>query len=111
MSADPGTTTSLDNSGLVRNLDVKQQCSEKRCNGNGECVETNGGTSCACGLGYSGDSCQDQLTKTMQGPLIYGAVGLCAGIVVISVLVAVIRRKAANTRYAIQTACMAPPFS
>ncbi|XP_031686144.1 low-density lipoprotein receptor-related protein 4 isoform X2 [Oncorhynchus kisutch] len=99
-SADLGSTTSLDNSGLVRNLDVKQQCSEKRCNGNGECVETNGGTSCACGQGYSGDSCQDQLANTMQGPLIYGAVGLCAAIVVISVLVAVVRRKTANARRA-----------
>ncbi|XP_021476797.2 very low-density lipoprotein receptor isoform X2 [Oncorhynchus mykiss] len=99
-SADLGSTTSLDNSGLVRNLDVKQQCSKKRCNGNGECVETNGGTSCACGLGYSGDSCQDQLANTMQGPLIYGAIGLCAAIVVISVLVAVVRRKTANARRA-----------
>ncbi|XP_041720534.1 low-density lipoprotein receptor-related protein 1B isoform X1 [Coregonus clupeaformis] len=100
-SADPGsTTTSLDNSWLVRGLNVQQQCSEKHCNGNGECVERNGGTSCACGLGYTGDSCQDQLTKTMQGPLIYGAVGLCAGIVVISVLVAVVKRKTANARQA-----------
>ncbi|XP_024294925.1 very low-density lipoprotein receptor-like isoform X3 [Oncorhynchus tshawytscha] len=99
-SADLGSTTSLDNSGLVRNLDVKQQCSEKHCNGNGECVETNGGTSCACGQGYSGDSCQDQLANTMQGPLIYGAVGLCAAIVVISVLIAVVRRKTANARRA-----------
>ncbi|XP_035591501.2 very low-density lipoprotein receptor-like isoform X3 [Oncorhynchus keta] len=99
-SADLGSTTSLDNSGLVRNLDVKQQCSEKHCNGNGECVETNGGTSCACGQGYSGDSCQDQLANTMQGPLIYGAVGLCAAIVVISVLVAVVRSKTANARRA-----------
>ncbi|XP_052317282.1 low-density lipoprotein receptor-related protein 2-like isoform X2 [Oncorhynchus keta] len=96
--ADPGST-SLDNSWLVRNLEA-QQCSEKHCNGNGECVETNGGISCACGLGYSGDSCQNQLTKTMQGPLIYGAIGLCAAIVVISVLAAVVKRKTANTRRA-----------
>ncbi|XP_010875197.2 low-density lipoprotein receptor-related protein 2 isoform X2 [Esox lucius] len=101
VSADPGsTTTSLDDSVLVRRLDA-QQCSETHCNGNGECVERNGGTSCVCTPGYNGDSCSDELSTATQMPLICGAVGLCAGIVVISVLAAVLqKRKAANTRQA-----------
>lgn len=81
------------------NLDA-QQCSQKRCSGNGRCVEVNGETACVCALGYSGDSCQDNLLKTMQGPIIYGAVGLCAGVVVIAVMAVVVKRKkSANTRF------------
>ncbi|XP_054466107.1 low-density lipoprotein receptor-related protein 2 [Anoplopoma fimbria] len=85
---------------LPKNLDA-EQCSQKRCSGNGRCVETNGDTACVCSLIYSGDSCQDNLLKNMQSPIVYGAAGLCAGVVVIAVLAAVVKRKkSANTRRA-----------
>lgn len=94
---DPGTT--LEGSVVFRNLDA-QQCSQKRCSGNGRCVEDKGDISCVCSLGYSGDSCQDHFFKTMQGPIVYGAAGICAGLVVIVVMAVVVgRRKSANTRF------------
>lgn len=81
------------------NLDT-QECSQKLCSGNGRCVVINGDTACVCSLGYSGDSCQDHLLKTLQNPFVYGAAGLCAGMVVIAVMAVVVkRRKSANTRF------------
>ncbi|XP_041792301.1 very low-density lipoprotein receptor [Chelmon rostratus] len=95
-----GLNTTLNASSLLRNLDA-QECSQRRCSGNGRCVETNGDTACVCPLGYSGDSCQHDLLKTMQGPIVYGATGLCAAVVVIAVMAVVVkRRKSANTRRA-----------
>ncbi|KAM9360164.1 prolow-density lipoprotein receptor-related protein 1 [Symphorus nematophorus] len=100
LSEVPGLNITLDVSSQLRNLD-SQQCSQKHCSGNGRCVETNGDTVCVCSLGYNGDSCQNNLLKTMQGPLVYGAAGLCAGVVVIAVMAVVAkRRKSANTRRA-----------
>lgn len=94
-----GLNTTLNASSLLRNLDA-QECSQRRCSGNGRCVETNGDTACVCPLGYSGDSCQHDLLKTMQGPIVYGATGLCAAVVVIAVMAVVVkRRKSANTRF------------
>ncbi|XP_012735945.3 very low-density lipoprotein receptor [Fundulus heteroclitus] len=81
----------------VLNLEA-QQCSQKHCSGKGDCVEISGVTTCKCSEGYSGDSCQDQVAKTMQGPLIYGAVGLCGIIVVIAVIAAVLKKNAASRR-------------
>ncbi|XP_071778377.2 vitellogenin receptor Yl [Centroberyx gerrardi] len=97
----PGLTiTTLNVSSQLMNLDA-QQCSQSRCSGNGHCVESNGDTSCVCSLGYSGDSCQDHLLKTMQGPIVYGAAGVCAGVVVIAILAVVVKRKKnASTRRA-----------
>uniref|UniRef100_A0AAX7TZQ1 EGF-like domain-containing protein n=1 Tax=Astatotilapia calliptera TaxID=8154 RepID=A0AAX7TZQ1_ASTCA len=80
------------------NLDA-QQCSQRRCSGNGHCVETKGVTTCVCSLGYSGDSCENRLVKTMQGPIVYAAVGLCAAVVIIVVIVLVKRKKSANLRF------------
>nr|XP_046242180.1 very low-density lipoprotein receptor isoform X2 [Scatophagus argus] len=95
-----GLNTTLNASDQLRNLDA-QECSQRRCNGNGHCVETNGDTTCVCSLGYSGYSCEDHLLKSMQGPIVYAAAGLCAGVVVIAVMAVVIkRRKSANTRRA-----------
>ncbi|XP_042276604.1 very low-density lipoprotein receptor isoform X1 [Thunnus maccoyii] len=89
---------SLNTSSQLLNLDT-QKCSQRRCSGNGRCVEINGNTACVCSLGHSGDSCQDHLLKTMQGPIVYGAAGLCAGVVVIAVIAVVVKRKKnANTR-------------
>ncbi|XP_041644277.1 very low-density lipoprotein receptor-like [Cheilinus undulatus] len=95
---DPGLNTTLNVSGQLKNLDA-QQCSQRRCSDNGRCVENQGSTACVCSFGYSGDSCQDHFLKTMQGPIVYGAAGLCAGVVVIVVMAVVVRRKkSANTR-------------
>ncbi|XP_070760898.1 very low-density lipoprotein receptor [Enoplosus armatus] len=97
---DTGLNATLNVSGQLRNLD-SQQCSQKLCSGNGRCVDTNGDTACVCSLGYSGESCRDHLLKTMQGPIVYSAAGLCAGAVVIAVMAVVVkRRKSANTRSA-----------
>ncbi|XP_034547434.1 low-density lipoprotein receptor-related protein 2-like isoform X2 [Notolabrus celidotus] len=100
LAEDSGLGTTLNGSGQLRKLDA-QQCSQRRCSGNGRCVENSGNTDCVCSLGYSGDSCQDHLLNIMQGPIVYGAAGLCAGLVVIVVMAVVVkRRKSANTRRA-----------
>lgn len=93
-----GLNTTLNINGLLMNLDA-QECSQRRCSGNGRCVETSGQIACVCSLGYTGDSCQDHILKTMQGPIVYGAAGLCAGVVVIAVMAVVVKRKSANTRF------------
>lgn len=86
-------------SGLFRNLDAVE-CSRARCSGNGRCVESNGETACVCSLAYRGDSCQDHLLKTMQGPIGYVTAGLIAGLVVIIVIgVVAVRKRRANTRF------------
>ncbi|XP_034057892.1 LOW QUALITY PROTEIN: low-density lipoprotein receptor-related protein 8 [Gymnodraco acuticeps] len=69
------------------------QCSQTLCGGNGRCVETGGKTTCECSMMYSGDACEDSLLQTMQGSLIYGAVGVCAGVLVIAVMAVVVKRK------------------
>ncbi|XP_073321660.1 vitellogenin receptor Yl isoform X2 [Pagrus major] len=93
-----GLNTTLNINGQLMNLGA-QECSQRRCSGNGRCVETSGQIACVCSLVYVGDSCQDHLLKTMQGPIVYGAAGLCAGVVVIAVMAVVVkRRKSANTR-------------
>uniref|UniRef100_A0A3Q3N1G3 Low-density lipoprotein receptor related-protein 13 n=1 Tax=Mastacembelus armatus TaxID=205130 RepID=A0A3Q3N1G3_9TELE len=84
--------TTLNVSSQLMNLDA-QKCSQTRCSGNGHCVEISGNTACVCSLGYRGDSCQDHLLKTMQGPIIYGATGLCVGVVVIAVIAVLVKRK------------------
>uniref|UniRef100_A0A8D3C0A7 EGF-like domain-containing protein n=1 Tax=Scophthalmus maximus TaxID=52904 RepID=A0A8D3C0A7_SCOMX len=84
--------TTLNVSSRLLNLDA-QQCSQRHCSSNGHCVKINGDTTCACSLGYSGDSCQDNILKTMQGPIIYGTAGLCVGMLVIAVMAVVVKRK------------------
>lgn len=80
------------------NLDG-QQCSQRRCSGNGHCVDIDGDTVCVCSLGYRGEFCQNRLLKAMQGPIVYGAAGLCAGVVVIAVMAFLVKRKkSANMR-------------
>nr|QEL09659.1 low density lipoprotein receptor-related protein 13 [Seriola dumerili] len=92
--------TTLNVSSLLMNLDA-QQCSQRHCSGNGRCVDNSGDTVCVCSLGYSGDSCTDHLLQTVQRPLVYGAAVLGAGVLVISVLAVVIKRKKnANMRRA-----------
>ncbi|KAI4792847.1 hypothetical protein KUCAC02_033108, partial [Chaenocephalus aceratus] len=81
----------------LKNLDGLQ-CSQTLCGGNGRCVETGGETTCECKMMYSGDACEDSLLQTMQGPLIYGAVGVCAGVLVIAVMAVVVKRKRSGRR-------------
>uniref|UniRef100_A0A3Q2D403 EGF-like domain-containing protein n=1 Tax=Cyprinodon variegatus TaxID=28743 RepID=A0A3Q2D403_CYPVA len=61
----------------------------------GCCVETNGVRTCECLDGYTGVSCQDDV-KSMQGPIIYGAAGLCGIIVIIAVMAVVLKKNAAS---------------
>ncbi|KAM3611767.1 uncharacterized protein V6R79_023929 [Siganus canaliculatus] len=98
LSEDMGLNTTQ-NVSLLANLSP-QECSQKRCSGNGRCAEVNGDTVCVCSLAFSGDSCQHNLLKTMQGPIVYGAAGLCVVVVVIIAVMAVVskRRKRASTR-------------
>lgn len=80
------------------NLDG-HQCSQRRCSGNGHCAEIDGDTVCVCSLGYGGDFCENRLLKNMQGPIVYSAAGLCAGVVVIAVMAVLVKRKkSANMR-------------
>ncbi|XP_031156474.2 very low-density lipoprotein receptor isoform X2 [Sander lucioperca] len=100
LSEDTGLNTTVNVNVQLSNLDV-QQCSEKRCSGNGRCVETDGNPACVCSLAYRGESCQDHVLKTMKGPIVYAAAGLCAGVVFIAVMIVVVRRKkSANVRSA-----------
>uniref|UniRef100_G3PJ24 EGF-like domain-containing protein n=1 Tax=Gasterosteus aculeatus aculeatus TaxID=481459 RepID=G3PJ24_GASAC len=92
-----GLNSTLGVSVLVKNLDA-QKCSHSRCSGNGRCVETDGSTACVCSLAYSGESCQDHILKAMQGPIIYGGAGLCAGVVIIVMVAVLVKRRRANTR-------------
>ncbi|XP_037339555.2 low-density lipoprotein receptor-related protein 2 isoform X1 [Pungitius pungitius] len=82
---------------VVKDLDA-QQCSHSRCSGNGRCVDADGHTTCVCSLAYSGEFCQDHILKAMQGPIIYGGAGICAGVVVIAVVAVLVTRRSANTR-------------
>ncbi|XP_023147773.1 very low-density lipoprotein receptor isoform X3 [Amphiprion ocellaris] len=92
-----GPSTTLNDSSQLMNLQA-QECSKKQCNGNGRCVEIKGVPACVCSVGYSGNSCQDHRSKTMQGPIVYGAAGVC-GLVVITVIAVLVKRKrAANLR-------------
>ena len=96
----PSPETDLDNSlnsSQLMNLEA-QQCSQRRCTGNGHCVEMSGVIACVCSEGYTGDFCQDHLIKNMQGPIIYGVVGLCAAVVVIAVIAVVAKKRSANSR-------------
>lgn len=80
-----------------------EQCSSSLCSGRGRCVVVNGELQCICSMMYSGASCQNHLLRTLQQPLIYGAVGLLTLVAVIVVLV-VFRRKRNN-----QTSRVDPP--
>ncbi|XP_047237017.1 very low-density lipoprotein receptor isoform X1 [Girardinichthys multiradiatus] len=81
----------------LMNLEASQ-CSQNHCSGNGHCLEIGGVTTCKCSEGYSGSSCKDQAVKTMQGPIIYGAVGICGIIVVIAVIAVVLKKNTASRR-------------
>lgn len=75
-----------------------QQCSQKRCSGNGHCVDSNGASGCVCSEGYSGDSCQEPISKSGLGPIIYAAVGVCAGLVVLAVVAVVVKKRGSDSR-------------
>lgn len=99
LSEAPSLNTTLDTNIQLMNLDAAE-CSRRRCSDNGRCKEIGGETTCVCSSAYKGDSCQEHVLKTMQGPIIYGAAGLCVGVAIIIVTVVVIkRRKNASTRF------------
>ncbi|KAF4113838.1 low-density lipoprotein receptor-related protein 1 [Onychostoma macrolepis] len=81
-----------------------EACGLTLCNGNGKCTTQNGETVCVCDAGYSGEHCQEHSSGLSQGPLLYGAVGLCAAVVVLGVTVGIIqKKKATNRRQAART--------
>lgn len=99
LSEAPSLNTTLDANIQFMNLDAAE-CSRRRCSDNGRCEEIGGQTTCACSLGYGGDSCQEHVLKTMQGPIVYGAAGLCVCVAIIVVTAVVMkRRKSASTRF------------
>ncbi|XP_051551957.1 low-density lipoprotein receptor-related protein 2-like [Myxocyprinus asiaticus] len=94
--------------GLIENVlpeNVESEaCGVNLCNGNGKCMTENGATVCACEVGYGGEHCQEPLGGLTQGPVVYGAVGLCVAVVVLGVTIGIIQKKnTANQRQAAQT--------
>ncbi|KAG7318702.1 hypothetical protein KOW79_018457 [Hemibagrus wyckioides] len=78
-----------------------ESCEARMCSGNGECVLRDGQMSCECALGYGGESCELEVGGMMQGPVLYAAVGLAVGVIVLGVIVGIVRKKkAANRRQA-----------
>uniref|UniRef100_A0A3Q2YMN6 Low-density lipoprotein receptor-related protein 1B-like n=1 Tax=Hippocampus comes TaxID=109280 RepID=A0A3Q2YMN6_HIPCM len=74
-----------------------QMCSRTRCSGNGRCVEIGRETTCVCSMGYSGDSCQD---KSLPVPILCGAAGLCAVVILAVIAVTIKLKKGARSRRA-----------
>ncbi|XP_034025502.1 very low-density lipoprotein receptor [Thalassophryne amazonica] len=101
--------TTLNASSHLRNLDA-QQCSQRRCSSNGHCVEVDGEVACDCTSGYSGDSCQEPLMKSMQASIIYGAAGLCAAVVLITVLAVVVKRRNPRSRLSVHVVLLHTPL-
>lgn len=97
LSEAPSLNTTLDTSIQFMNLDAAE-CSRRRCSDNGRCEEIGGETTCVCSPAYKGDSCQEHVLKSMQGPIVYGAAGLCAAVAII-VTAVLIKRKSASTRF------------
>lgn len=79
-----------------------EACAVTLCNGNGKCTTQGGVTVCVCEAGYGGEHCQDASGGLSQGPVLYGAVGLAAAVVVLGVTVGIIqKKKATNRRYTV----------
>ncbi|XP_072288518.1 vitellogenin receptor Yl [Eucyclogobius newberryi] len=90
------SSASLNTSEELWTVDL-EQCGDTRCSGRGRCVVVNGETGCVCPLWYPGDSCQDDLLKSLQRPLVYGAVGLVTLVAVIVALVVFRRTRSDET--------------
>ncbi|XP_030647556.1 low-density lipoprotein receptor-related protein 4 [Chanos chanos] len=91
--------TSLDNSTPVWTLDSRS-CKENLCNGKGDCVAGNGTMSCTCADGFGGEFCQDHLGVTWNSLTMYVSVSVAAGVVVLGVLIAVMKKRSVNGRRA-----------
>ncbi|KAJ8285316.1 hypothetical protein GJAV_G00025460 [Gymnothorax javanicus] len=77
---------------VIQNLDA-QPCDDKLCNEHGTCVKRNGDTVCECLAGYSGEFCQDGVFASLRTPLMYGAIGLVALIIVVGIVLGLRKRK------------------
>ncbi|XP_062874430.1 low-density lipoprotein receptor-related protein 4 [Trichomycterus rosablanca] len=81
-----------------RREDVKAEgvdsasCGVRLCNGNGVCVMQGGSAVCECRMGYGGERCEEQ-GGLLQGPVVYGAVGVGVALVVLGAIVGVMQRK------------------
>lgn len=99
-AATPSPTTQTQVSGLNATLEISSEldaldsaeCSKRRCGGHGRCSEDG----CACSPHYAGDSCEKRLLK-LQGPVMYGAVAVCAGVLLLIVVVVVVVLKKRTT--------------
>ncbi|XP_055018140.1 low-density lipoprotein receptor-related protein 4 isoform X1 [Boleophthalmus pectinirostris] len=89
-------SSSLNISDGLWTLDL-EQCSSTRCSGRGRCLVINGEMQCVCSLLYSGESCEENLLKSLQEPLVYGAVGLITLVAIIVALVFFRRKRNAET--------------
>ncbi|XP_076854879.1 uncharacterized protein lrp13 [Brachyhypopomus gauderio] len=85
-----------------------EECGKRLCNGNGACVQRDGGIVCECTTGYGGKHCQDQVGGAMQGPVVYAAAGLCVAVVAIGVVVGIIRRRKAEGQRGLQPVLREP---
>ncbi|KAJ3604609.1 hypothetical protein NHX12_029349 [Muraenolepis orangiensis] len=89
----PTLFAATSNGGHLRNLEANT-CRDTVCNGNGDCVDHDGQTGCACALGYSGPACENHFLKALSGPVVYGLAGLFVGLLVLTVvLVAVVKKR------------------
>lgn len=95
-AAAPSATTQTQVSDLNATLEISSEldvldsaeCGKRRCSGRGSCTE--GG--CACSFPYTGHSCGKHLLK-VQGPVMYGAVAGCAGVLLLVVVLVVVLKK------------------
>lgn len=101
-AAAPSPTTQTQVSGLNATLEISSEldaldsaeCSKRRCSGLGSCTEDG----CACSPPFTGDSCEKRPPK-LQGPVMYGAVAVCAGVlllIVVVVVVVVLKKRSTN---------------
>lgn len=97
LSEVPGLNTTLDNSTQLLKLGA-EECSRRRCSSNGRCVEVNGQPACVCSATYRGDSCQDHVLKTLQGPIGYGVGGLAVAVVITIVIAVVLKKRKSASR-------------
>lgn len=99
------TTTQTQLSVLNTTLDISSErdvldlaeCSKRHCGGHGRCVA--GG--CVCSFPYTGDSCEKRLLDKLQGPVMYGAVAACAGVLLLIVVLVVVLKRRTSDRLAV----------
>lgn len=80
--------TTLEISSQLDLMDLAE-CSKRRCSGRGRCMQ--GG--CECSFAYTGDSCDKHLLQNLQGPVMYGTVAVCTGVLLLIVVLVVLKKR------------------